>query len=206
MTEPVSTTPKDDAPLAYERAYFERGFIAAIAWSLTKREGAELSDDVFDHAWAHREGMDEGDILPVAALATTPPATVEAQREAVIEAVATFLEAEQEWLDRQNYIMTTRNCVATIRKNKAAILATTPQSAPDEDEVERVTSAIVADLRRQSQVQRGVSFDYEPLAGVADMSMGVVVHEVSRAAIAAIRGCKPDDFANYDAWDRKIER
>jgi hypothetical protein len=56
--------------LAYERAYFERGFIAASAWGMTKREGDKLSDDVIDHAWAHRdEGMDHGDILPVAALA-----------------------------------------------------------------------------------------------------------------------------------------
>jgi hypothetical protein len=57
----------------YERAYFERGFIAAAAWALTKRDGDKLSDAVIDHAWAHRdEGMDEGDVLPVRAPALPP--------------------------------------------------------------------------------------------------------------------------------------
>lgn len=63
-----------DYVLDYERAYFERGFIAAAAWALTKSADTRLSDAVIDHAWAHRdEGMDTGDILPVRLAAAPTP-------------------------------------------------------------------------------------------------------------------------------------
>ena len=87
--------------LKYERAYFERGFIAAAAWALTKRPGVTLSDAVIDHAWAHRdEGMDDGDILPIAAF--DHPATVEGEVTPKLVPVtqsdrATLLEIVEYW-------------------------------------------------------------------------------------------------------------
>ncbi|PCG09692.1 hypothetical protein COA17_07510 [Sphingomonas ginsenosidimutans] len=52
--------------MQYERAYFERGFIAAYAWAATKLPSSALSDAVIDHAWDHRdEGIDEEDKLPI---------------------------------------------------------------------------------------------------------------------------------------------
>ena len=68
----MTTTPTD-AVEAVARTYFECGFIAAVAWGMTKPDGARLNDDVIDHAWAHRdEGMDEEDMLPA-----MPPALPE---------------------------------------------------------------------------------------------------------------------------------
>ena len=64
MNTPSSTATTEEM-VTPERAYFERGFIAAAAWAMTKRANVKLSDAVIDHAWAHRdEGMDEADMLP----------------------------------------------------------------------------------------------------------------------------------------------
>jgi hypothetical protein len=74
LTTPAVASAEVREALDFGRLYFERGFIAAAAWAMTKREGARLDDATIDHAWEHRdECMDEGDILPTALPPTETP-------------------------------------------------------------------------------------------------------------------------------------
>lgn len=64
----ASSRAEDEAEtLDFGRAYFERGFIAAAVWAMTKKPDVSIGDAVIDHAWEHRdEGVSGDDLLPTA--------------------------------------------------------------------------------------------------------------------------------------------
>lgn len=122
----LATAPSPDSGEALARAYFERGFICCAAWSMTK-PGEKLSDDVIEHAWAHRdEGMDEEDLLP--ALATTPspdasPDSGRGLRDQIARDAALFAAlpaAEQSALRRE---------LATVGCNPGIVFGPSPSPA-----------------------------------------------------------------------------
>lgn len=94
------------------RAYFERGFAAGYAWTVTRRNGAPLTDAVFDHAWENRE---QGGELP--SLTADKPEDTQGLERAVNEAIVLIDEVNERKPSRDFYGIgqTLHAKLATIR-------------------------------------------------------------------------------------------